>query len=149
MRVLEMSTNDAWVRDTGPTFVVDDAGELRGVSWRFNAWGGLARRAVLPVGPRRPGRAEGRRPRAVHRYLPDLVLEGGSIDVDGQGTVLTTEECLLNPNRNPDLTREQIEERLRENLASRRGASGCRAGCTSTRPTGTSTTSRASPPPGS
>jgi agmatine deiminase len=52
----------------------------------------------------------------VQRYLPDLILEGGSIDVDGQGTVLTTEECLLNPNRNPDLTREQIEGILREHL---------------------------------
>ncbi len=116
IRVLEMSTNDAWVRDTGPTFVVDDAGELRAVSWRFNAWGGLRGGLYFPwdrddqVGPKVADLER------VHRYLPDLVLEGGSIDVDGQGTVLTTEECLLNPNRNPDLTREQIEEQLRENL---------------------------------
>jgi agmatine deiminase len=52
----------------------------------------------------------------VQRYLPDLILEGGSIDVDGEGTVLTTEECLLNPNRNPELGREEIEEVLREHL---------------------------------
>lgn len=116
IRVIEMSTNDAWVRDTGPTFVVDDEGELRAVSWRFNAWGGLRGGLYFPwdaddqVGPKV---ADIER---VQRYLPDIVLEGGSIDVDGEGTVLTTEECLLNPNRNPDLTREQIEQLLRDHL---------------------------------
>ncbi len=116
IRVVEMSTNDAWVRDTGPTFVVNDDGELRGVSWRFNAWGGLRGGLYFPwdaddlVGPKVCDLER------VQRYLPDFVLEGGAIDVDGQGTVLTTEECLLNPNRNPELSREQIEDRLREHL---------------------------------
>jgi len=116
VRVVEMSTNDAWVRDTGPTFVVDDSGGLRAVSWRFNAWGGLRGGLYFPwdaddlVGPKVCD-LEG-----VARYLPDFVLEGGAIDVDGQGTVLTTEECLLNPNRNPDLTRSRIEDLLREHL---------------------------------
>jgi agmatine deiminase len=116
IRVVEMSTNDAWVRDTGPSFVVDDAGELRAVSWRFNAWGGLRGGLYFPwdaddvVGPKVCDLER------VQRYLPDLILEGGSIDVDGQGTVLTTEECLLNPNRNPDRSREEIEEVLRTHL---------------------------------
>jgi agmatine deiminase len=117
IRVVEMSTNDSWVRDSGPTFVVNDAGELRGVSWQFNAWGGLAGGLYFPwdaddlVGPKVLDLER------CQRYLPEFVLEGGSIDVDGEGTLLTTEECLLNPNRNPDLSREEIERLLRDHLA--------------------------------
>jgi agmatine deiminase len=120
IRVVEMSTNDAWVRDTGPSFVVDDSGELRAVSWQFNAWGGLRGGLYFPwdaddlVGPKVADLER------CQRYLPPLVLEGGSIDVDGEGTVLTTEECLLNPNRNPDLTREQIEALLHAHLGTSR-----------------------------
>jgi agmatine deiminase len=114
--VVETTTDDAWVRDTGPSFVVDDASEVRGVSWQFNAWGGLRGGLYFPwdaddqVGPKICDIER------VPVYRPSLVLEGGSIDVDGEGTVLTTEECLLNPNRNPDLTREQIEEQLHAHL---------------------------------
>jgi agmatine deiminase len=116
VRLVETSTNDAWVRDTGPSFVVDDSGEVRGVSWRFNAWGGLRGGLYFPwdaddlVGPKICDLER------VPVYRPDLVLEGGSIEVDGEGTVLTTEECLLNPNRNPHLTREQIEQQLHDHL---------------------------------
>jgi agmatine deiminase len=112
VRVVEIATDDAWLRDTGPTFVVDGAGERRGVDWRFNAWGGtdgglytswerdeLVAEKVLEV----EGDA---------RYRAPLILEGGSIHVDGEGTVLTTEECLLNPNRNPELDRAAIEAAL-------------------------------------
>ena len=106
IRVVEMSTNDSWVRDSGPTFVVNDAGELRGVL-AVQRLGRARGRAVLPVGRRRPGRPKVLDIERVPRYLPDFVLEGGSIDVDGEGTVLTTEECLLNPNRNPDLDRRR------------------------------------------
>jgi agmatine deiminase len=116
VRVVEMSTDDAWVRDTGPTFVTDDAGRLRAVSWRFNAWGGQRGGLYFPwdaddlVGPKVADLER------CERYLPDLVLEGGAIDVDGEGTLLTTEECVLNPNRNPDLGREQVEALLRAHL---------------------------------
>ncbi len=116
IRVLEMSTDDAWMRDIGPSFLTDAAGELRGVDWVFNAWGGFdgglypswerderAARKILEV--------EGAK-----RYRAPLVLEGGSIHVDGQGTVLTTEECLLNRNRNPGLERQEIELQLRSHL---------------------------------
>ena len=116
VRVVEMSTNDAWVRDTGPTFLVDARGELRAVSFRFNAWGGLRGGLYFPwdaddlVGPKVCDLER------VQHYLPDLVLEGGAIDVDGEGTLLTTQECLLNANRNPDMSRDQIEESLRDHL---------------------------------
>jgi len=116
IRVLELSTDDAWLRDTGPSFVVAEDGPLRGVDWRFNAWGGLDGGLYSPWD--RDDRvahkileAEG-----ADRYRAPLVLEGGSIHVDGEGTVLTTEECLLNRNRNPQLSREQIEHELREYL---------------------------------
>lgn len=118
IRVVEMSTDDAWVRDTGPTFVVDGKGSVRGVDWTFNAWGGLdgglyadwqrddeVAQKILEIERCDRYRTEG------------FVLEGGSIHVDGEGTLVTTEECLLNRNRNPHLSREQIEAVLGEHLA--------------------------------
>ena len=88
-------------------------GERRGVDWVFNAWGGLAGGLYAPW--ERDDRAAAAicRAEGMARYRAPLVLEGGSIHVDGQGTLLTTEQCLLNPNRNPDLTRAQIEDHLR------------------------------------
>ena len=118
IRVVEMSTDDAWVRDTGPTFVIDGKGGLRGVDWTFNAWGGLdgglyadwqrddeVAQKILEIERCERYRTEG------------FVLEGGAIHVDGEGTLITTEECLLNRNRNPHLSREQIEQVLAEHLA--------------------------------
>jgi agmatine deiminase len=108
VRVLEISSDDAWLRDSGPSFVVNDCGGVRLVDWHFNSHG-----RYLPTWEkddrvaRKIAEIEG-----VDRYRAPLVLEGGSIHVDGEGTVLTTEECLLNPNRNPDLSREQIERHL-------------------------------------
>ncbi len=116
VRVVEISNNDAWIRDCGPTFVVDDKGGVRLVHWDFNAWGGLYDGLYFPwdkdqLVPLKVAEIE-----RVDRYKAPLVLEGGSIHVDGEGTVLTTEECLLSPGRNPDLTREQIEQYLRDYL---------------------------------
>ncbi|MEI8056334.1 MAG: agmatine deiminase [Actinomycetes bacterium] len=116
IRLIETTTDDSWMRDTGPSFVINDAGDVRGVSWTFNAWGGLKGGLYFPwaaddlVAPKVCDIER------VRVYQPDFVLEGGSIDVDGEGTVITTEECLLNPNRNPDLTREQVEEMLHAHL---------------------------------
>ncbi|MGG4033990.1 agmatine deiminase family protein [Paenibacillus cisolokensis] len=106
---LPIEHNDAWLRDNGPTFVVNDEGGLAGVNWRFNAWGGKYSPwdlddAVAPQILRHVG---------VRQFDAPLVMEGGSIHTDGEGTLLTTEECLLNPNRNPQLSREQIEAHLR------------------------------------
>jgi agmatine deiminase len=112
IRVVELSTDDAWIRDTGPTFVVDGAGGRRGVDWRFNAWGGLD--GGLYARWDRDDRVAAKvlEIETADRYRAPLVLEGGSIHVDGEGTVLTTEECLLNPNRNPGVSREQVERAL-------------------------------------
>jgi agmatine deiminase len=102
-------TNDAWCRDHGAIFVVrDEAPRLAATDWDYNAWGGK-----YP-----PHNLDDEIPRqmAAHLDAPcfpaEMVLEGGSIDVDGQGLLLTTEQCLLNPNRNPSLDRAAIEQRL-------------------------------------
>jgi agmatine deiminase len=117
IRVVEMTTDDSWVRDTGPTFVVSAAlHERRAVDWIFNAWGGLDGGLYFPWANDDLVAAKICELEDVARYRAPLVLEGGSIHVDGEGTCLTTEECLLNPNRNPDLNREQIEAHLRAYL---------------------------------
>lgn len=116
IRVVELSADDAWMRDIGPTFVVDETGRRRGVDWRFNAWGG--REGGLYARWDRDERAAAKvlEIEGMDRYRAPLVLEGGSIHVDGEGTVITTEECLLNRNRNPTLERVQIERLLCEYL---------------------------------
>lgn len=116
IRVVELSSNDAWARDTGPTGVVDGRGRVRGVDWTFNAWGGLDGGLYFPwdqddLVARKLLEIEG-----LDRYRAPFVLEGGAIHVDGEGTLLTTEECLLHPNRNPGLTRADIERNLRDYL---------------------------------
>ncbi len=105
--------SDIWIRDYGPTFVVNRAlSRIAMVRWNFNAWGGKYDDQVR----------DGKIPLQLNRKLglpvfePGIVLEGGSIDVNGKGTVLTTRSCLLNPNRNPSLSADEIEDRLREYL---------------------------------
>lgn len=119
VRLHEVPTDDAWMRDHGPTFItrsVGDRSEMALVDWRYNAWGGK-----YP-----PWEQDDKVPSALARLLglpsfaPGIVLEGGSIDVDGRGTVLTTEACLLNPNRNPQLGRGEIEQYLCDYLGVRR-----------------------------
>lgn len=116
VRTVELETDDAWIRDIGPTFVVDGRGGRRGVDWRFNAWGGEA--GGLYASWRRDDAAAARllEIEGAARYRAPLVLEGGSVHVDGEGTVLTTEECLLNRNRNPALGQAEIEALLRDYL---------------------------------
>ncbi len=114
---LPMPLDAAWMRDTGPVFLVNDRGGLAGVDWRFNGWGAkfagydhardaAVARQVLEQGDTRV-------------YEAPMVLEGGSIHVDGEGTLLTSEQCLLNPNRNPDLSKSEIEELLKAYLGVR------------------------------
>jgi agmatine deiminase len=111
-------TNDAWCRDHGPIFVHrQSAGKTEEaiLDWGYNAWGGKYPPYDLDdVIPTRIGRELG-----IPVYYPGMVLEGGSIDVNGRGTLLTTEACLLNPNRNPQLDREAIEASLRRHLGVR------------------------------
>ncbi|MEH7106376.1 agmatine deiminase [Bacillus sp. JJ1764] len=116
IRVIEMTNNDSWMRDVGPSFVVNNGGEIRGVSWDFNAWGGLRGGLYFPWDQDDLVAAKVCDIEGKALYYAPFVLEGGSIHVDGEGTCITTEECLLNPNRNPDLTKEQIEYLLEEFL---------------------------------
>ena len=111
-------TDDAWMRDHGPTFLTrrhEGCRELAAVDWIYNAWGGKYppwdHDDVVPAAIA----AE----LGISLFTPGIVLEGGSIEVNGCGTVLTTEQCLLNPNRNPHLTRAEIEAALREYLGVR------------------------------
>lgn len=117
IRVVEMSSNDAWARDYCPTFVKNDAGEVRGIDWGFNAWGGLEDGLYFPWDK------DNRMARKLCDLLEkdvydkrDFILEGGSIHVDGEGTCMVTESCLLSRGRNPKLSRAEIEETLRDYL---------------------------------
>ncbi len=112
IRVVEMSTDDAWMRDIGPTFLVGREHGLRGVDWQFNAWGGIEGGLYSPWDQDERAARKVLEVERVDRYRAPIILEGGSIHSDGEGTILTTEECLLNPNRNPSLAREQIEQVL-------------------------------------
>jgi agmatine deiminase len=120
IRVVELSSDDAWIRDTGPSFLVDANGGLRGVDWRFNAWGGLDGGLYFPWDRDERVAEKVLEIERADRYRAPIVLEGGSIHVDGEGTVMATEECLLNPNRNPELSREQIERVLFDHLGARK-----------------------------
>ena len=116
VRVVEMSSNDAWIRDCGPTFVIDSKGRRRGIDWTFNGWGGLHSGLYFPWDRDDEVAQKVLELEGADRYRTRFVLEGGAIHVDGRGTCLTTEECLLNPNRNPDLSRAEVEDHLRRYL---------------------------------
>ncbi|MBD3674114.1 MAG: agmatine deiminase family protein [Planctomycetaceae bacterium] len=107
-------TNDAWCRDHGAIFVTRSGADnpLVAIDWDYNAWGG--KYPPFDLDQQIPGRMA--RELGVPSYKGGMILEGGSIEVNGDGLLMTTESCLLNPNRNPDLTRPQIEQRLRDCL---------------------------------
>ena len=110
--VIELPIDDSWLRDSGPIFVLGPDGARTGVDFRFNAWG--ERSFPYADDDRFPERVLAHL--GIPRHSVEMVLEGGSITVDGEGTLITTEQCLLNPNRNPSLSREQIEDTLRQAL---------------------------------
>ena len=116
IRVVEMSSNDSWLRDTGPTYVVNDQGERRAVDWHFNAWGGLVDGLYFPWDLDDAIAAKIANMYRDAIYKAPFVLEGGSIHSDGEGTIYTTKECLLHPSRNPDLSQAEIEENLKQYL---------------------------------
>jgi agmatine deiminase len=107
--------NDAWFRDNGPLFVVGSGGEVALTDWRFNAWGGKYA----------PWDDDDRAPRAVakrlgmRRFEVPYVMEGGSLEVNGEGVCLTTRSCLLSRERNPDLGEREVERLLHDNLGVR------------------------------
>lgn len=108
IEIVPLPITDSWMRDSGPTFVVDGRGTVAGVHWQFNAWGGmypeysddamLGRRVIEHL--------------KMPLYQAPLVLEGGAITVDGEGTLITTERVLLDPHRNPGMTKAEVEEVL-------------------------------------
>ena len=116
IRVVEMSYHDSWMRDVGPSFVVNDAGDVRAVDWDFNAWGGHYNGLYSPWDKDLLVAIKVAEIEGTDRYRSHFVLEGGSIHVDGEGTLITTEECLLSPGRNPDKTRSEIEADLKQFL---------------------------------
>lgn len=105
-------TNSSWIRDFGPIFVYDEHGKLTTTDWGFNMWGDKYQPWDLDDGvPKKIAPLLD-----LPRIEPGMILEGGSIDVNGQGLLLTTRQCLLNKNRNPSLSQKQIEDRLRSYL---------------------------------
>lgn len=115
IEVVALPIDDSWFRDSGPIYVLGsgpDAGRRRALDWEFNAWGGkFAPWEADAEIARRWAEHAGHEVRSV-----PVVLEGGAIAVDGEGTLVTTEQCLLHPNRNPRLTRVEIEQALRAEL---------------------------------
>ena len=113
---MPLGHDDSWIRDNGPTFVIDGKGQVAGIDWVFNSWGEKYKpfdqdAAVAELMLDRL---------KIKRYSAPLVLEGGSIIGDGEGTLIATEQCLLNPNRNPARSREEIEQLLRDYLGIRK-----------------------------
>lgn len=116
VELVEMPIDDSWARDSGPNFLVNDSGELAGSVWQFNAWGGkyspydqdalMGERILEMTGAR--------------QFHSTLFAEGGGISVDGEGTVLTTDSCFPNKNRNPDWSREEIETELCRTLGAKK-----------------------------
>ena len=116
VELLPAEFDDSWLRDNGPIFLLGDDGQLASVGFHFNAWGNkflhYEKDALLAETLARQ--------LAMRHYRAPLTLEGGAIDVDGEGTLIATEQCLLNANRNPTLDRQQVEERLALYLGARR-----------------------------
>lgn len=117
IRVVEMSNDDAWARDVMPTFVKNEKGELRGINWYFNAWGGMVDGLYFPWDKDNLMAVKMCDLLEKDVYdASDFVLEGGSIHTDGDGTAMVTEACLLSEGRNPDMSREEIEKKLKDYL---------------------------------
>jgi len=112
VELLELPLDDSWLRDSGPLIVVGPDGRRAGIDFRFNAWG----EAFTPYDNDAAVAARLLEQLGIERFASPLVLEGGSIAVDGTGRLVTTEQCLLNPNRNALLDRDEIEAELRAHL---------------------------------
>ena len=109
----QVATNDTWIRDYGPTFVRRrDDGSLVGIDWKYNAWGGK----YPPYGDDALAAEMICRAAGCTRSMSSLYCEGGALETDGQGTLLTTSSCLLSPTRNPGWTREMVETELKRQL---------------------------------
>jgi agmatine deiminase len=105
-------SNDAWIRDFGPTFVETATGEQAILDWRYNAWGGK----YPPWDDDDRARVRISEALGLRYYSPGITMEGGAVDVNGRGTLLTCELCVLNPNRNPKVARADMERHLKQCL---------------------------------
>jgi agmatine deiminase len=116
INLVEIPSNDSWMRDIGGTYVINHHSERRAINWQFNAWGGEL--DGLYDNWKLDNDVAQKMAEATHdnTYNAPLILEGGSIHVDGEGTLYTTEECLLHPSRNPNLSKEKIENLLKDYL---------------------------------
>ena len=111
VEILSFVNDDAWARDSGAIFLLNKEKKLGGVDWEFNGWGKFS-----PYdSDNKIAKFMIEEAKATY-FKNDMILEGGSIHTDGEGTLLTTEQCLLNKNRNPELSKEQIEENLKDYL---------------------------------
>jgi agmatine deiminase len=116
IEILEIELDDSWIRDNGPIFLCDESDRVAVAKFGFNAWGNklpsFSKDDHVPITLAKHLRTR--------QYVAPMILEGGAISVDGEGTLLTTEQCLLNANRNPNLTRSQTEHILALYLGVRR-----------------------------
>ncbi|RKM56000.1 agmatine deiminase [Butyrivibrio sp. CB08] len=116
-----IDSDDSWARDVGPTFVIDKDGNRRGINWSFNAWGGEVDGLYASWDKDDKVAASFCDKLSSDYYdASPFVLEGGSIHSDGEGTVMVTESCLLSPGRNPELSKEQIEDKLKTYLGAKK-----------------------------
>ena len=109
VQIFETALDDSWARDTGPTFLTGPEGEMAAVQWQFNAWGGKYQPYIHDAGLATRIADAGGWP----VFHVPLVCEGGALHSDGEGTLLTTEQCLINPNRNPGQSQEEVESWLK------------------------------------
>jgi len=121
VRLHDIATNDCWMRDHGPMFLVGKSAAGQNlppalVDWEYNAWGG--KYPPFDLDNAVPGKLA--ELLGYRRWTPGIVLEGGAVDSNGRGTILTTESCLLNPNRNGPVSRESIEQYLRDYCGARK-----------------------------
>lgn len=113
LRIHEIESGDVWIRDYGPIFVKNAKGEIAWTKWGYNAYGKPEEYEDLMIGNDVPEKLPIDQSK---KFDGGMILEGGSIDVNGSGTLLTTESCLLSPTRNPDLSKKDIEQRLKDFL---------------------------------
>lgn len=112
VQLIEMEIDDSWTRDSGPNFLVNESGSIAGSTWEFNAWGekfdpydqdALMGSRILDL-------------MEIEEFKSDMIAEGGGITIDGEGTVITTESCFLNKNRNPNMSKKEVENELCKTL---------------------------------
>lgn len=112
-----MTIDDSWIQDKGPSYVVNDAGDMRGVAWGWNAYGGLVGGLYFPWNRDQQFAEKLLDLENIDMYdATDFIVEGGALHVDGEGTLIATRSSVLNINRNPDFSEQEAEEKLMENL---------------------------------